>query len=146
MSYVADWVLVREAEKNGLVVSMTNILERNRTELNNELRKYFREKLPNYNGIFDEDECEDVLFWLNEYIDDTGAKNYHLDFPIGEGTDIHLLKVNENIQLKILIEDEYYGSGNYSKYIAIGHFIINENTTKDDVDVLIEFVRKYLSK
>lgn len=142
---VPDWYLVREAEKKGLVASMTSTVERNRTDLNDELSNYFREKMPNYDSVFGEDECEDILYSLNDYIEDNNIKSYSLDFPVTEGSDVHLIKINENIQLKVLISDEYYGSGVYEKYIEIGYFIINESTTKKDVDELIDFVRDYLT-
>lgn len=38
---VSDWYLVNEAEKKGLVASMTSTVERNRTDLNDELSNYF---------------------------------------------------------------------------------------------------------
>jgi hypothetical protein len=144
MKTVADWYVVREAENKGLVVAMTPIVERKRTELNNELGRYFRDQYPDYNGTYDEDACEDILYSLNSYIEENNIDMYPLDFPISEGTDIHLLKVNDNISLKVVIADEYYGSGSYSKYIDISNFLINENATKSDVDHLIDFVKEYL--
>lgn len=101
--------------------------------------------MPNYTGIFHEDECEDILYSLNDYIEDNNIKSYSLDFPISEGSDVHLIKVNDNIELKVIIADEYYGSGVYEKYIDISNFVINGSTTKKDVDELIEFVREYLT-
>ncbi|WP_332274894.1 hypothetical protein [Bacillus velezensis] len=52
----ADWVIVREAEEQGLMVSMTGHIERKRTDLNKELSDYFRKQLPGYTGSFDENE------------------------------------------------------------------------------------------
>ncbi|GAA4879078.1 hypothetical protein GCM10023310_69000 [Paenibacillus vulneris] len=138
---VADWYLVHEAEKVGNVSSMTNVVERNRNELNKKLSLYFRSQLPDYKSIFDEDECEDILYTLNTYIEENGINKREMDFS---GTDIHLLKITDNLQIKIVISDEYYGGGDYSKYIEIGKFLINEYTTEKDVDKLIEFVTKYL--
>lgn len=144
MKKYADWYYVRESEKNGQVVSMTNVVVRNRTELNNKLNAYFRSRLPNYKTIFDEEKCEDILFNLNDYIEENNIDKREIDFPITEGTDIHLLKITDNLSLKITVSDEYHGSGDYDKYIDIGYFVINENTTEADVDVLIEFIKKYL--
>ncbi|MNG30082.1 hypothetical protein D3C84_1156200 [compost metagenome] len=47
------------------------------------------------------------------------------------------------MQLKLIVADEYYGDGDYSKYVMADFFMINENSTKEDVDQLIEFVKKY---
>lgn len=49
----ADWIIVREAENKGLMVAMTGLVERNRTELNDELSSYFRKQMPNYKGTWD---------------------------------------------------------------------------------------------
>lgn len=38
--------------------------------------------------------------------------------------------------------DEYLGSGEYSKYVDITSFIIDEETTTSDVDRLISFVKR----
>lgn len=140
----ADWVIVREAENAGLVTSMTGLVERKRTDLNNELSDYFRKNLPKYLGTFDEDESEDILYSLNSYIEENNIDKHPLDFPLTEGSDVHLLPIGDNIQLKILIVDEYYGGGDYSKYIDISFFLINENTATQDVDLLIKFVNKHL--
>jgi len=144
MKKYADWYYVREAEKEGRVASMTNVVERNRTELNDQLSSYFRSKIPNYKSIFDEHECDDILFNLNDYIEENNIDKREIDFPITEGTDIHLLKITDNLHLKILVVDEYYGGGDYEKYIEIGYFVINENTTERDVDKLVDFVKQYL--
>jgi hypothetical protein len=141
-----DWVILREAEDMGLVVAMTSTVERNRTTLNNELSAYFKTKLPNYSGIFDEETYEDILDQINSYIDEHNIDKHELTFPITEGSDIYLIRITDNLQLKILIADEYYGDGDYSKYISIDFFVINENTTSKDVDVLTDFIEKYISQ
>ncbi|PYE51467.1 hypothetical protein HUB98_05610 [Paenibacillus barcinonensis] len=145
MTKYADWYYVREAEKVGLVASMDGVVERNRTELNNRLSAYFRNKMPGYNSYFNEDQCDDVLYSINEYINENKIDKYEIDFPISEGSDIHLLQITDNLQLKILVADEYHGGGDYSKYINVDKFIINEQTTEQDVDMLIEFINKYLN-
>lgn len=141
----ADWTIVREAENKGLMVAMTGLVERNRTELSDELSLYFRKQMPNYKGTWDEHEGEDVLYNINNYLEENNIDKHPLDFPISSGTDIHLIPINKNIQLKVVVADEYYGGGEYSKYVMIDFFLITENTTKQDVDELIEFVKKYLS-
>jgi hypothetical protein len=70
-------------------------------------------------------------------------KNHCIDFPYSEGSEIHLVPIGNNIQVKLLVADEYHGSGEYSKYVLINFFIINEQTTEQDVDSLIDFLNKY---
>jgi len=144
MKKYADWYYLREAENAGLVASMDGIVERNRTELNIKLSAYFRHKVPGYNSYFNEDTSEDVLYSINEYIEENKIDKREIDFPISEGSDIHLLKITDNLQLKILVADEYHGGGDYSKFIEVDKFIINEQTTEKDVDLLIDFIKKYL--
>lgn len=141
----ADWVLVKEAEREGRMVAMTPLVERNRTPLNEELSKYFREKLPKYKDIFDEDEGEDILYNINEYMKENNIDKYTIHFPFSSGTDVHLIPITENLQLKVVVADEYYGDGEYSKYVMIDFFMINDYATKKDVDVLIDFVQKNLT-
>jgi hypothetical protein len=140
----ADWTIVKQAESEGLMASMTGTVERKRTMLNDELSDYFRQNMPKYTGSFDEDEGEDILFNINTYLEENDIDKHPLDFPFSNGTDIHLIPINENLQIKVVVADEYYGSGDYSKYVMIDFFMIEENTTKQDVDELIEFVKRYL--
>jgi hypothetical protein len=140
-----DWGIVRDAENEGLMVGMTGLVERKRTELNNELSKYFRERMPNYTGSFDEYEGEDILYSINEYLKENSIDRHPLDFPFSSGTDVHLIPINENIQLKLIVTDEYYGDGDYAKYVMSDFFMINEDASEKDVDVLIKFVNKYLT-
>lgn len=136
--------MVREAEDEGFMVGMTGFVQRKRTDLNNELSTYFREQLPKYSGTFDEDKGEDILSNINAYLKEKEINKHPLDFPLTSGTDIHLIPVTENLQLKVLVADEYYGDGDYSKYVMADYFLINENTTKQDVESLIEFIKNYI--
>lgn len=140
----SDWALVREAEEQGLMVGMTGIVERNRTELNKELSQYFRKQMPNYSGSYDADEGEELLESINEFIMENQIDMPHLEYPYSEGSEIYLIPINENIQLKMIVADEYHGDGNFEKYVMADFFKINENATKDDVDKLIVFINKYM--
>lgn len=140
----ADWVIVREAEQLGNMVGMAGEIERERTVLNNELMNYFRKQCPNYTGCFDEDKAEDILYNINEYIQENNIDMYLLNFPISSGSDIYLLPITENLQLKVLVVDEYYGHGDYEKYVMANFFLINENTNEKDVDALISFVNQVM--
>lgn len=48
--------IIQEAEGQGLMVGMASLIERKRTDLNNELSDYFRKQLSGYTGSFDENE------------------------------------------------------------------------------------------
>lgn len=140
----SDWVIVKEAEEQGLMVAMGSVVKHNRTPLNIELGKYFKEKMPNYLGSFDEDKCDDILFKLNTYLKQNHIDKHELNFTPGD-TNIYLIPITDNLQLEVELIDEYYGDGVYSKYVAIDYFLINENTTKQDVDKLIDFIHHYLA-
>lgn len=141
---VADWVKVKEAEKFGLVAAMTSNVLRNRTPLADELGDYFCKHLPRYNGVFGEDVLDDVLYTLNTYIKENKLDRFPIDFPMGGGADIHLLPVGKHIQIKVVVEDSYYGDGDYRKYIGIQSFVITESTTTKDVDDLVRFIESLL--
>lgn len=138
-----DFALIKEAEREGKAVSMNSVIDRERTDLNKELQSYFRQHYTGFIGSYDEDEGEDILYSLNEYISDNEIDMRVLDFPIVEGTDVYLLPITDNLQLKVIVADEYYGGGNYSKYVMIDRFLITDSTTSEDVNRLIEVLRKY---
>ncbi|ODB64419.1 MULTISPECIES: hypothetical protein [Bacillus] len=135
--------IIQEAEGQGLMVGMASLIERKRTDLNNELSDYFRKQLSGYTGSFDENEGEEILYSINQYITENNIDMYPLDFPV-DGTDVHLIPITENIQLKVVVADKYYGDGDYSKYIMADFFLINDKATTKDVDTLLQFVKKHL--
>lgn len=139
-----DWLVVREAEEQGLMVAMTSQVELNRTDLNKELSAYFKDKMPGYRGTFDEYDGENLLYSINEYIKDNNIDKYLLEFPLTSGDEIYLVPINDNIKLKFIVVDDYYGSGDYSKYVMSDFFLINENTSKEDVDLLVEFIKNMM--
>ncbi|MGM0968610.1 MAG: hypothetical protein ACQEWR_08540 [Bacillota bacterium] len=138
----SDWLLIREATEKGLLVSMTNLVERKRTELNEQLSDYFRKQMPGYTGSFDEDQAENILDSVNNFIAEKNLDIYQLDFPLSSGTDNHLIPITDNLDLKVTVADEYYGDGDYSKYVMADFFIINEKANEEDVDELIKFIKK----
>lgn len=142
-----EWVIVRDAEERGLVVAMTSEINRIRTELNKELSTYFREECSDFPGVFQEEICEDVLEAVNEYIEDKKIEKYpyKLDFPFTAGSQEYLVPIGENIELVIVTFDEYHGNGEYSKFLKINFFVMNEKTSKEDVDMLIAFINEYLA-
>jgi len=140
----SDFILWQEAVEKGMVVCMEGIgfENRKRNPLSDELRNYFRERMPGYNGIFTEDQCEDVLFSINDYMEENQIDKFPLSFPCSNGTNTYLIPITDNIQLRVLTVDEYFGGGEYDMYIDMTYFVINEQTTKNDVDRLIEAVKK----
>lgn len=140
----SDFTLIKEAESQGCMVAMTSTVERIRTELNKELSSYFKKSVPGFKGVYDEDEGEELLDSLNDYMKEKNIIKSPMSYPLSSGTEVELLPLTENIQLKLLISDEYNGGGDYSKYVMIEFFMINENATKEDVDQLIAFTNNYL--
>lgn len=141
-----DWALIRDAEAEGLMVSMNGIVERVRTDLNNKLSRFFRAAEPGYLGSFNQDskvDSESVLHYINEYLEKKGV-NKHLSFPVSSGSDLYLVPITENLEIKVLVVDEYYGGGESESYVMIDKFKITENCEEKDVEKLIEFVNKYL--
>lgn len=141
-----DWALVRNAESEGLMVSMDGLVERVRTDLNKELSEHFRTIEPKYNGTFDENssvDYESVLDYINEYLKEKGI-NKRVDLPLNNGSCIYLVPITENLEIKILVVDEYHGLGESETYVMIDKFKITNVSGKKDVDKLIEFVNKYL--
>lgn len=141
----SDWMLYKEKDEQGLAISMTNIVSRNRSDLYNQLNNYCRQVLPSYYGSFNEDESDDILYALNEYLKEKSIDKMPLDFPMSSGTDIHLIPINERLQIKVMVMDEYYGDGEYSKGIMIDTFVISEDATTNDVDELVSFVKNRLT-
>lgn len=143
---------IQDAETKGLMVAMTSIGSMNRTELNNQLSNYFRSKIPNFDGYFGEssNKKQRVMDALNHYRIEKGTNSEIIQHVIPYYSELRLFKVTDNLELKVYIEDKYYRDGSYTmygdslKYVEIEYFKINENTTKEDVDVLIELVKERL--
>ncbi|MFP7486456.1 hypothetical protein SFC65_20020 [Priestia filamentosa] len=141
----SDWTRIQEAQQAGLMVPTTNIGIRNKTELSVELWEYFKEQMPGYLGSFDQNECEDALYGINEYIKENNIDKHLLDFPLVSGSNVDLIPISDNLELKVTVIDEYYGDGDYHKCILVDSFLINKRTTRNDVDQLVAFINKYLT-
>lgn len=141
----SDWSILQEAEAQGFVASMTNLVTQNRTELSNTLREYFRSQMPGYLGVIDEEDADEVLEAINSYLDENKIDKHHLQFPYSSGNEIYLIPVGEHIQVKVLVVDEYSGDGEYEKYIDISYFVFSEKTSTEDVDTLVHFLKDTLS-
>lgn len=140
-----NYYYIRKNEEDGLVVSMNNIVERHRTELNLKLQDYFDSQYDNYQGIWDDQyDLESVLWDIWCYLDDNqffGKSKYEIDFSTNEH-DIYIIPITKNLELILNVVDVYHGDGEYEKYIEASKFIINEETTEKDVDKLIEFINE----
>lgn len=113
-------------------------------EISKVLGDYFRESLPNHQEIFIEEDGEEILDSINRYIKENNIDKRFLSFPLSSGANIYLVPISKNLQLKVTAIDEYYGDGVYAKCVEINSFLINENTTKADIDRLIFFTKMFL--
>ncbi|QJX80383.1 hypothetical protein [Priestia megaterium] len=134
-----DWIIANKAEEMGLMVSMVGEVENLKIEKNIELSKYFIEKIPNFQKDYEDNMYEFAIGGIEAYLEEINADIQSIEYPV-TGREVHLIPIGENIKLKVYIEDEEYGENR----IEINSFMINHNTTKEDVDVLIEFIKEYL--
>ncbi|MCH4866825.1 hypothetical protein [Bacillus sp. 1006-3] len=135
-----------ESGKEGYVADLTSIRSRNTSYLGNTLRSYFREQIPKYTGIFLDEDGEEVLSELNRFIKDRNMDKAKLEFPVSSGFNLYLVPVRENIDLVVKVCDEYYGEGDYVKYVGVESIIFNDNTTVKDLGGLIKMVKGLLAK
>jgi hypothetical protein len=140
----SDVAILREAETNGLVGWMTSLVERNRTELTNELSVYFRQEAVNYKSTYDEDDGEEIMKGINSYLETQKIEQSKLEYPYNFFSEIYLIPIGENIQLKVLVANEFSSDEGQMLYVDISNFIINEQATKKDVDLLLSFVKNHL--
>jgi hypothetical protein len=140
----SDVAILREAETNGLVGWMTSLVERNRTELTNELSEYFRQEAGNYKSTYDEDDGEEIMEGINSYLETQKIEQSKLEYPYNFFSEIYLIPIGENIQLKVLVANEFSSDEGQMLYVDISNFIINEQATKKDVDLLLSFVKNHL--
>lgn len=141
----SDFSLVIEAKKEGRIVSMINGFVTTRLEKGEELGKYFKSKIENFKGVFDEEESEYILYQINQYLDKNNIEKFKfpISFPYSPGSNTYLIPITENLHINLVVVDEYYGDGDYEKYIDMSTFVINEKTTTTDVDALIDFVKMF---
>lgn len=133
---------MKRAVKLGFYVPMTTLLKTNSSNV--EFSRHFKSKLPNYkgrfivgqNGVVD---SNTIIDSINSYLENKGIGK-RLNFPKGDGVYPFLIKVTDNLDLEVVCIFDHFGHGYSSEYIKIENFIINEETTKKDVDKLIEFI------
>lgn len=134
-----DWIIANKAEEMGFMVSMVGEAGNLKIEKNIELNKYFIEKMPDFQKDYEDVMYEFTIGGIEDYLEEINADIQSIEYPV-TGREVHLIPIGENIKLKVYIEDEEYGENR----IEINSFMINHNTTKEDVDVLIEFIKEYL--
>jgi hypothetical protein len=140
----SDVAILREAELNGLVAAMSSLVERNRTQLADELSDYFRQEAGNYKSTYDEDEGEEIMEKINSYLEENKMEQSKLEYPYSFFSEIYLIPIGDNIQLKVLVVNEFSSEDGQMLYVDISNFIINEQTTKKDIDLLLTFVKEHL--
>lgn len=137
------FVLCKEAEAKGLSVSLTNIVDRTRTDLNNALSSYFKSQCPSFKAYYGEDEFEEVIESLNEWISEEKLTIPKLSMGGRNLSEVVLMPITPNLSLKVYLYDEYYGEGEYSTGVHIERFLITEEATNSDVDILVEKLNDY---
>lgn len=118
------------------------------TEKGEQLREHFRSKLPKYTGSWGEYETngidmESVEYYLNEYVNKVNV-NKRIEFPHTSGSTRYLIPITENLYIDVLFVDEYYGGGDYAKYVTIDRMIVLDGVTVGDVDKLVKFMVEVL--
>ena len=145
LEHLDNFEVSRFVQNDGLIASTNNIVKLPRTELNIKLSNYFKEQYKGFNGIIDEEYVEDAMDNLNNYLKANHPSEPLLTKPKhNEDGLLFFVPITENLKLEILVVDEYFGSGNYSVYMDVSFFHINENAKFSDVDVLITFIKKRL--
>lgn len=139
-----EWKLVKEAKASGMIVMMTDVFEEGRSEKNEGLNRYFRSMVPGYVGDFSQDTGDDVLLYINDYLNEKGIKVKPLETPYSDGSVVRLIPITQNLDLKVLIEEEYCGGDDHLHSVTINSFIMNDRTERADVDVLVKFVESVL--
>ena len=136
----SDFSRVLDAERGGMVLFLDNTGSRNQTDLSRELSYYFRSRIRGYVGMFSDGDEDEILDELNGYFEDKGIDQTKLTFHYADSSDVVLLKITENLELKVLIVDEYHGDGDYDRYVEIASGLITEKATKADIDHLISLM------
>lgn len=139
----SDWAIYQEALKEGKVAHMSSFLSIKKSkELTKKLEKYFKEKISNHKGIWEEEDGEEVLLKINKYMKENQIDKQKISYPRFIGSNGYVIPVGENIQFKLLVVDEYYGHGERQTYVEIEEFIVNENAKEKDVDQLVELMKE----
>jgi|HigsolmetaAR206D_1030411.scaffolds.fasta_scaffold00120_40 hypothetical protein len=132
----SEFARLMEARKEGRVASMTRILSYEDTPIAKRLGNYFRKQMPDYEGIYEEEEGDEVLYAINQYMEKYGINHRPLGL-LAPGAESYLLPITENLELVVHVTDDYTGGGENEWYVQIDSFIVNDNATEKDVDQLI---------
>lgn len=139
----SDWAVYQEALKEGRVAHMSSFLSiKESKELTKKLEKYFKEKISNHKGVWEEEDGEEVLLKINKYMKENQVDKQKLSYPIFAGSNVYVIPVGENIQFKVLVVDEYYGNDESETYVEIEEFIVGENAKEKEVDQLVELMKE----
>jgi len=143
----ADWVTIKEAENQGLMASMVAKHQHFQPQTHTQaLSHYFREQHPHYLPYVKEEKVDDAIYELNTYIEENKINIHPFDFPMTGGLERRLLPLTEHLSLKIGLIDDYYGGGDYAQYVTLDSFVVDDETTTDDVDKLITFVVDFFNR
>jgi len=141
----SEFTRLMEARREGRVASMTWNDSYENTPVARRLGDYFRKQMPNYDGIYEEEVFDDVLDAINQYMEEKGIDHAPLRLLV-PGEESYLLPVTENLELVVIITDDYSGGGNYEMYVEISSFLVNDQTTEEDVDRLVDMLKAIMGK
>lgn len=129
--------VILDAKANGDYVGLTSIAK-NDTTKTQDFASYFKTALPNYVGMSIGDRLLNVV---NEHIKTLKSDQLELVYKEIPTIDIHLVPVGENILLHVQLVTMKLNNGNLSNCTVIDGFIVNENATNDDVQLVIDLMK-----
>lgn len=137
-------VKYRNAQREDVLIKLNSINGRSKRENIQELSNYAIDSMDGFEGIYNESgmypiDGSEIFYFVSEFAKKNGIDIRPIDYPISSGTDIYLLPMTENLELVIIVVDEYYGSGDSEQYVDIQNLIVNDNTTTEDIDVFLDW-------
>lgn len=128
---------VLNAKANGDYVGLTSIAKNN-TIKSKGFANYFKNALSNYVGMSIGNRLLNVV---NEHIKTLNSDQLELAYKAIPTIDIHLVPVGENILLHVQLVTMELNNGDISNCTVIDGFIVNENATNDDVQLVIDLMK-----
>lgn len=139
MEYLTQYGVsfLMEQKRNGNYVNLPyNIIEGERTELTEKVRKWLRnEKCPYITK--GEDQAEDLLDDISGELEEG-----YLDMPNDSSSDF-FLQLNRNVIIHVDAADEYLGHGDYTIYSGISGLIVNPSVTEEEVREAVAWIKKF---
>lgn len=126
-----------EAKQDGSYVGLTSLNE-NKTVKTKVFGDYFKKAFPNYVGM---SIGNGLLNVVNKFIENSNSPHPKLAYSEKVSNNVYLIPVGDNILLHVkLVIVDLFGGG-ISKSTAIEGFIVNENATIKDVQLVIDLMK-----